>query len=240
MGNSPMYYKHEFKSVEKLSDNQVKIESSNGDIYLGDDFKHCNHDYDYEGINRYGELKTKYGIYKGRVMLRHKYGNKLDHLYGATFIKWCHSRGCRATMSLNNGYTYEGRWENDKFTGYRKIEFTNGNAYEGWIKNDLKHGKGTMYYKEYNTFDGVECHGMWKDDKKHGRFITIMKDGKKYLQSWYEDVLMTNIIMDKEAKGEMNDMNIIMDKKAEGEMNDMNIIMDKKVEGEMNDVIIIQ
>ena len=84
-------------------------------------------------------------------------------------------------------YEYEGEIKDSKRDGYGKLIFENGIYYIGQWKNDMKHGKGTLYKKDnsliyegdfendkYNGFgklneeNGDYYIGEWKDGLKHG------------------------------------------------------------------------
>ena len=84
-------------------------------------------------------------------------------------------------------YEYEGEIKDSKRDGYGKLILENGIYYIGQWKNDMKHGKGTLYKKDnsliyegdfendkYNGFgqlneeNGDYYIGEWKDGLKHG------------------------------------------------------------------------
>ena len=69
-------------------------------------------------------------------------------------------------MTDKDGYTYEGKWDNDKFTGWRKWKYDNG-IYEGDFVNDKAHGYGISKFNNGDVFegdlkDGTIYKGKWK------------------------------------------------------------------------------
>ena len=67
---------------------------------------------------------------------------------------------------------YEGVFINDKREGNGKYIYENGEYYIGECKNNLKHGKGTEYYKNGNI-------------KYEGDFINDKFEGNgKYIGRW--------------------------------------------------------
>ena len=68
---------------------------------------------------------------------------------------------------------YEGFTKNNKPEGYGKYIYENGNYYIGQWLNDLRHGKGTLYYKN-NT---IKYEGDFVKDKYEGYGKYIWEDG---------------------------------------------------------------
>jgi hypothetical protein len=63
---------------------------------------------------------------------------------------------------------YDGNLGHGKFEGAGKYYNPNGILnYEGSSKDDMRHGSGTLYYKDGKT---AEYEGKWKNDKPEGKF----------------------------------------------------------------------
>ena len=62
----------------------------------------------------------------------------------------------------NNTIKYDGYFFNDKYEGYGKYIYENGNCYIGHFINDQRHGKGILYYKN-NTikYEGNFVNGKY-------------------------------------------------------------------------------
>jgi hypothetical protein len=91
------------------------------------------------------------------------------------------------TMEYENDEgVYEGDWKNDGRHGKGKIIYKNKDMYEGDWKNDRRRGNGRMItYSDENEYEG-----NWKNDKKHG--YGTMKNGSTsgngvYTGNWYND-----------------------------------------------------
>lgn len=122
----------------------------------------------------------------------------------------------QGTLRTPQHYRYVGRWDEDMMAG-QGVEFSpsgcsfngafengvpsgNGNFYfttntntqeqyhyEGPFVNGLRHGEGTIFYPNGDTFKGT-----WVNGKRHGRGITIKNVGGRsvqYLTEWEENVM---------------------------------------------------
>ena len=78
----------------------------------------------------------------------------------------------------------------NKMTKKKQIKIYEDGKYEGEFKNDLRNGKGIMYYKNGNKYEGE-----WKNDVKEGKGIMLLSNGNKY-EGEYKNGL-------KEGKGKM-------------------------------------
>ena len=108
---------------------------------------------------------------------------------------------------LPNGNEYNGEFLNDLYNGHDELKYNNGDIYGGEFKcnrkygkwsyinkkkgtrfegewvNDLKYGKGTIYYK-----DGSKLEGNWKNGIKNGEFRFYKnKDSNDYTVKIYEN-----------------------------------------------------
>ena len=108
-----------------------------------------------------------------------------------------HGRGDMVyTCPEFNGNTYSGSWKFDKFNGFGKHTWADGDIYEGKWQNGLMHGKGGTYtfsngsvysgefqngdFNGIGTFtctDGAVYSGGFKDGLYHGLGKLIKKDG---------------------------------------------------------------
>ena len=67
---------------------------------------------------------------------------------------------------------YEGNWENDKFNGFGKYQYSNGDVYTGEFKDNLHHGNGIL-----KCIDGTSYEGQFENHKFHGRGTFYDIDG---------------------------------------------------------------
>lgn len=75
---------------------------------------------------------------------------------------------------------YEGDWKHGRWTGRGCWSNTDGDFYKGGVKNDLKHGQGTLEYADGRTFEGEYLNGQMLE----GRMI--YQDGSTYTGSWVD------------------------------------------------------
>ncbi|UJR29289.1 hypothetical protein I4U23_010503 [Adineta vaga] len=59
------------------------------------------------------------------------------------------------------------------------ISYPNRNRYEGEVKNEKKHGQGTLYYA-----NGGKYKGNWENDLRHGYGINTWQNGDRYEGNW--------------------------------------------------------
>ncbi len=102
----------------------------------------------------------------------------------------------RKRVNYYNGY-YDGTLKEDKYHGYGKREFLNGDIYEGEWKNGRREGKG-IYNAGVNVsvFNCHECkkyEGYWKNNEKHGRGKCFDKNGKLLYEGNFEDDMPTSL-----------------------------------------------
>ena len=65
--------------------------------------------------------------------------------------------------------------------------YENGNKYIGEFINDLKNGKGILYYNKKNKKSKKERYeGDFKDDKREGKGISYYKNDNRY-EGYFKD-----------------------------------------------------
>jgi|GEM_PF-2777713 len=88
---------------------------------------------------------------------------------------------------LNDGTSYIGSWENNKYSGEGKITFRDKTTYDvvqeytGTFKNNKYHGRGLLY-REDISYDGGFVNGAF-----HGMGTIIDANGNEYSGSWKND-----------------------------------------------------
>ena len=85
-------------------------------------------------------------------------------------------------QKLSNGNEYYGDFINNLKNGKGKLYYNNGNIYEGDFKDDVKEGKGKYYFT-----NGYSYKGDWKNDKREGKGILYLNDIKVYEGDWKYD-----------------------------------------------------
>ena len=71
-----------------------------------------------------------------------------------------------------------------------KTKVYDDGKYEGEFLNDVREGRGIMYW-----FDGVKYEGAWKNDKAEGKGIIYYTDGARYEGDFKNDKLEGRGIM---------------------------------------------
>jgi len=79
-------------------------------------------------------------------------------------------------------FKYEGHVKDDKKHGQGTLTFNSGDKYIGQWHNDKKQGQGT-----YIFVHGDKYVGQWKDNKMHGHGTYFFKNGNKYVGQWHND-----------------------------------------------------
>jgi len=69
----------------------------------------------------------------------------------------------------DDGYTYEGQWQNGVEHGKGTCIAANGGISEGDFRQGRMHGNGKEYYGS-----GTMYEGQWADDERHGMALCIM------------------------------------------------------------------
>ncbi|VDP45567.1 unnamed protein product [Schistosoma margrebowiei] len=90
---------------------------------------------------------------------------------------------------------YTGSWVDGKQNGLgchawhilrvRTSQYSLPNVYDGQWANGKRNGLGTFHYP-----NGSKYVGYWKDDLKHGKGTLILKDGRIFERTFYEDRLI--------------------------------------------------
>eukprot|EP00538_Stauroneis_constricta_P004497 CAMPEP_0119570934 /NCGR_PEP_ID=MMETSP1352-20130426/43864_1 /TAXON_ID=265584 /ORGANISM="Stauroneis constricta, Strain CCMP1120" /LENGTH=832 /DNA_ID=CAMNT_0007620611 /DNA_START=1081 /DNA_END=3579 /DNA_ORIENTATION=+ len=95
------------------------------------------------------------------------------------------------------GRWYEGDWCHGRWTGFGRLSNGDGDFYEGGLRNDHKHGRGTMRFADGRVFegeyvrgqmiqgqmtyqDGSVYNGSWVDGMRHGTGRCVFVDGSEY------------------------------------------------------------
>ena len=79
------------------------------------------------------------------------------------------------------GYTYEGKWLNNKRHGLGIVIWPNGNKYIGEQENGQLHGFGTYFSLAEKKFKGDKYTGEYKNGKRHGKGTYLHANGNKYI-----------------------------------------------------------
>lgn len=74
--------------------------------------------------------------------------------------------GVYSGSQLDNRFSYEGFWLDDKKHGLGVYWFPNKDQYEGMWHEDLRHGNGT-----YDFSSGESYNGEWRYDQIHGKGV---------------------------------------------------------------------
>ena len=80
------------------------------------------------------------------------------------------------TLSLPDGYKYEGEWRDGERNGRGTYTYTDGNLYIGDFKSGKKHGNGLLKFQNGNKYEGE-----WKKETRHGKGIYTWANGEKYV-----------------------------------------------------------
>ena len=75
----------------------------------------------------------------------------------------------------DDGYHYEGQYNNGQFHGKGILTFPNGDIYDGYFKDDVYHGEGTMKY-----ISGASYTGGWKHGVEDGMGTLTFQNGITY------------------------------------------------------------
>jgi hypothetical protein len=85
---------------------------------------------------------------------------------------------CYGIYTWESGNKYEGEWKNNKRHGKGTLYFKDGDIYVGEYKDGKRNGQGVYTWKE----DGSKYVGEYKDGKRNGQGVyTWKEDGSKYV-----------------------------------------------------------
>jgi len=125
------------------------------------------------------DCETRFG-YATKGLSLQTFSNK----YG-TFKGWIDLSGKMNGMgkcTLNDGTTYVGSWDNNKYSGKGKITFGDKTTiYTGMFKNNKYDGNG-MLYKDAISYKGEFANGAFE-----GTGVLIDAKGDKYDGAWKKD-----------------------------------------------------
>lgn len=116
--------------------------------------------------------------------------------------KYIGKRQGKGVFQYNEGYKYEGNWQNDEMSGYGVLTCADGKVlYAGdWNKGKFD-GRGTLYNQNptVGKFDGSdfqELGGMWvkyegtfKDSKKNGMGTVSLVNGDLFVGLFVDDIV---------------------------------------------------
>ena len=88
-------------------------------------------------------------------------------------------------------FNHKFNYINDIYIKIFKVKKTiileNGDKYVGEVENNLKNGKGTLFFNQNNGCVKSRYEGDWKDDIKEGKGILYWNDGTRYEGDWKND-----------------------------------------------------
>ncbi|CAH8649768.1 unnamed protein product [Schistosoma intercalatum] len=172
-----------------------EIEYENGNTFEGkivNDMLHGHGEFHWDetGLMYIGDFKENKITGRGKIT----WPNKSEYI-GDVVDGIRHGFG---TYTDSNGLQYTGQWKNGKKQGkdglgchawhilrVRTSQYSLPNVYDGQWANGKRNGLGTFHYP-----NGSKYVGYWKDDLKHGKGTLILKDGRIFERTFYEDRLI--------------------------------------------------
>ena len=116
-----------------------------------------------------------------------------ENYYNLNEIKNSNSNIINELKNINNENNINNRFKN-MIEIYNKINrvtkrkiYENGDKYIGEFNNELKDGKGNLYYNKNDKKERNRYEGDWKDDKREGKGKLYWKDGDKYKGDFKDD-----------------------------------------------------
>ena len=94
----------------------------------------------------------------------------------------------RGVYTYRDGSFYDGFFLNGKRDGPGLLNFSNGDSFLGEFKEDFKEGKG--YYR-YKSGDVERCEGVYKNDKRHGKFLCYYFTGTIAEHTYKNGIVVT-------------------------------------------------
>lgn len=80
------------------------------------------------------------------------------------------------TSLFENGFCYQGMYENDQMTGMGISLDPNLIKYMGEHRNGKRHGSGILFLP-----DGREYEGKWRENRMHGKGHERLPNGQSYM-----------------------------------------------------------
>ena len=111
----------------------------------------------------------------GKWVWIEKRNKKLDGKYVGSINKNGIPNGS-GTLSIPDGYKYEGEWKDGERNGRGTYTYRDGNVYIGDFESGQKHGNGLLKFLNGNKYEGE-----WKKETRHGRGIYSWANGEKYV-----------------------------------------------------------
>ena len=134
-----------------------------------------------EMIKSYDDKNINYELLQNLKEL--KSYNYMDNIKEEDLLDVYYSMIKKKQIKMYKDGKYEGEFKNNLRDGKGIMYYNNDNKYEGEWKNDFKEGKGIMYYKSGNKYVGE-----WKNDDKEGEGIMYYKSGNKYEGEYRDNV----------------------------------------------------
>jgi len=89
-----------------------------------------------------------------------------------------------STYFSDGGILVQGKYVNDKLNGFVIFHFSDGRIYHGYVKDNIRDGKGIMFWPNGDCYDG-----SWQDGKMNGYGQLSKSDGSKVVGIFKDDEL---------------------------------------------------
>lgn len=183
-----------------------RIILSNSEIFLGNFY--------YGKMTGIGEYQREDGSkYEGQFLEGVPHGKGKEKMSDGSVFEGVYFGGTRkeGKITWKDGSSYEGFFENDKFSGHGKYNWGNKRQYEGEWKDGKMNGKGKLTYLDGSYYEGEFINGKkcgqgkyvwekdkyyigeWKDDKQNGKGI-YNKYGKEIKGFWSDGHLFSKTV----------------------------------------------
>ncbi|NBJ94718.1 TIR domain-containing protein [Parablautia muri] len=83
-----------------------------------------------------------------------------------------------------NGFVYEGEWENGTANGQGICIYNSGASYEGEFVDGMRSGQGTATYAEDDEYGRRDYVGQWENGSRNGQGTLTWKNGASYEGEW--------------------------------------------------------
>lgn len=113
----------------------------------------------------------------------HKHGNRSTIYWVGKKIV---GEDNKYTGERNHGASYHGEWKGDSKTGYGIQTFPNHDKYEGQWENGVRSGEGVLWIRVGKAATKLRklYVGGWKDDKRHGKGTCFFKNNESFQGDW--------------------------------------------------------